>query len=255
MAEQLKQLFSNDKADELISALGRIKTGGGENNLSNATKLALMNCFSNLVWSTKNGQDYYDALYYALFGTDRYWDFEWDASFGTLPPGMVADDYSFSKEAGALYATKPQFLLNYIGNVRLCIDCKIFSVNEYGDLTNNNNPQIVITNKQYGDNFKGIKIIACSSLNSDLSTHYVAVGINGRNSLINGYNSADYHKYDITAINGEYALKIDDNDITIANNDDMNPYFGSTGIISAPDIIKPQILYLKSIKYKIMEDA
>jgi len=255
MAEQLKQLFSNDKADELISALGRIKTGGGENNLSNATKLSLLNCFSNLVWSTKNGQSYYDALYYSLFGTDRYWDFEWDASFGTLPPGMTADDYSFSEEAGALYATKPQFLLNYIGNVRLCIDCKMFMVNGNGVIVNGNNPQIVITNEQYGDNFKGIKIIGASSLNSNSSTHYVAVGINGRNSLINGCSSTDYHKYDVTAINGEYTLKIDDNDITITNNDDVNQYFGPTGISSAPIDDVPQVIYLKSIKYKIMEDA
>lgn len=52
--------------DNQIEALSQ-GGGGGEAALSEGFKTALLNCFENVAWINQNGQNYYDALYNALY--------------------------------------------------------------------------------------------------------------------------------------------------------------------------------------------
>lgn len=88
MAEELKQLFSNDKADEIISAIAqgdKVSRQQGAGNvgkalvvgedgyvttanttLSDTAIAALLNCFAHVTWVDAYGQNYYDILEAAL---------------------------------------------------------------------------------------------------------------------------------------------------------------------------------------------
>ena len=60
LASQLNEM---DNQIEALSQGG----GGGEAVLSEGFKTALLNCFENVAWINQNGQNYYDALYNALY--------------------------------------------------------------------------------------------------------------------------------------------------------------------------------------------
>lgn len=79
-----KRMFSDAKADELINAIANIQkvdkqqgsanagkalvvgsdglVGLGDAGLSDASKVALLNCFAHVTWTDAYGQTYYDAL-------------------------------------------------------------------------------------------------------------------------------------------------------------------------------------------------
>ena len=221
--------------------------------LSETAKAALLNCFAHVAWVDEHGQDYYDALYDALYGSEPYWDFEWDASSGTLPEDMTADAYDFTTEPGALYIQKPNLDFDYIGNCRIQIEAKFFNKLENDDpLYSGNNPQMVITNAQPSTGlYQGIKIITGSTLNPENpKTHNrVAVGINGTNALIDDVYATDYHVYDIIANNNVYSLSIDGETVSLTQNSNTNAYFGTTGITAATDNAK-FFACIKSIKFR-----
>lgn len=219
--------------------------------LSSEAKDALLACFEHVAWIDEHGQDYYDALESALY-PDAYWDYEWYASSGALPEGMTADAYDFSTVPGALHVEKPVLDFDYIGDLRLYIECNLYaeSSESSGGEQSQSNPQIVIKNKVVSDGqFKGCKVIASPSQSS---TFYIGFGINGTTSIISGIKSKESHIYDISAINGVYTLNIDGNDIAITQNDNTSPYISFTGITSSanlPSNVK-QIMDIKCIKYK-----
>ena len=221
--------------------------------LSETAKAALLNCFAHVAWVDEHGQDYYDALHDALYGSESYWDYEWSASSGALPEDMTADAYDFTTEPGALYIQKPNLDFDYIGNCRIQIEAKFFNKSENDDpLYSGNNPQMVITNAQPSTGlYQGIKIITGSTLNPENpKTHNrVAVGINGTNVLIDDVYATDYHVYDIIANNNVYSLSIDGATVPLTQNSNMNAYFGTTGITAATDNAK-FFACIKSIKFR-----
>ena len=124
MAEELKQLFSNDKADELIQAITDIQKVDKQQGIANAgkalvvgadglvvpngssiteeIKLALLACFQNVAWATGSGKVLYDDLRDALYASgslDPEEEEDWD------------DDYTW------LYRPHVDGLLSLYGNV------------------------------------------------------------------------------------------------------------------------------------------
>jgi hypothetical protein len=178
-----------------------------------------------------------------------YWDYEWYATSGTLPEGMTANAYDFSTVPGALHVEKPVMDFDYIGDIRLYIECSLYAVNaETGGEFRLSNPQIVIKNKVVSENqFKGCKVIASPS---QTSTFYVGFGVNGTTAIIPEIASMDIHAYDISAINGVYSLTIDGTEISITQNDNTTQYINFTGITSADGVQSLQIMNIKCIKYK-----
>lgn len=220
--------------------------------LSSDAKAALLNCFAHVAWIDGHGQDYYDALYEALYEPTPYWDYEWSATSRTLPEGMTADAYDFDTVPGAMHTEKPVLDFDYIGDLRLYIECNLYaeSSESPGAEQTQSNPQIVIKNKVVSDGqFKGCKVIASPPQSS---TFYIGFGINGATSIISGIKSKESHIYDISAIDGVYTLNIDGNDIAITQNDNTSPYFNFTGIVSSANLSSnvKQIMDIKSIKYK-----
>ena len=65
----LSDLKTESKTD-LVSAINEAAQSG----LSDAAKAALLNCFERVAWVDEHGQDYYDALYQALYD-------EWDDGY------------------------------------------------------------------------------------------------------------------------------------------------------------------------------
>lgn len=223
--------------------------------LSSDAKAALLNCFTHVAWVDEHGQDYYDALYEALYEPTSYWDYEWNASSMTLPEGMTADYYDFTTESGAMFVKTPVLDLDYIGNCKLQIEMKAYSKDKDGEyvFSVNNNPQILIKNAVVGTNqFRGIKIIMDSVLGTSSEHGMSAVSVNGANSLIPESNSSVYHLYELTAENNFYTVTIDETPVTITQNTNTSAYYGRTGITTAAASESPGFLgaFIKSIKFK-----
>lgn len=69
-----------------------------EPGLSADAKAALLNCFMHVAWTDEHGQDYYDDLFYALYGSHPIaWDIEWGAGDGS------PIDNGFDKTSSGLY--------------------------------------------------------------------------------------------------------------------------------------------------------
>ena len=184
-----------------------------------------------------------------------YWDYEWSADSGELPSGMTADSYDFTTESGAMFVQQPNLDFGHVGNARIQVEARFYGIREDQTiLYSANNPQIVITNaKPTSGNYRGIKVIAASSLNTeDPKVHnMLGVGINGTNALVSGYYTDEYHVYDITAENNVYAFTVDGESISLTQNANTTPYLGMTGIQSAVDSGGSKYFaYIKSIKFK-----
>lgn len=64
------------------------------NVFTNQMKVALLNCFNHVAWSDEHGQDYHDALYDALYGSDSRIVYE-------IPYGTDISDWSVDTEQHA----------------------------------------------------------------------------------------------------------------------------------------------------------
>lgn len=186
------------------------------------------------------------------FNTTDSWDYEWDASSTTLPEGMTADYYDFTRENGAMFVKTPALDLNYTGNGVLQIEIKAYSETGTGDQTFSiNNPQLLIKNETVSENqFRGIKIVLDSALSTSSNHGMSAVSVNGVNALIPSSNSSEYHVYELTAENNVYEVKIDGNPITITQNTNTSPYYVRTGMSASS--VSPGFFgaFIKSIKFK-----
>jgi hypothetical protein len=222
--------------------------------LSSEAKDALLACFEHVAWIDEHGQDYYDALESALYGSEPQWDYEWDSSSRTLPDGMTATEYDFTTENGVLFAKNPRLDFEYTGDCKMQIEIKAYSEDSAGEHVFNalNNPQFQIKNAEVASNqFRGIKMVMDSTLGTSSGHGMVAVGINGTNSLIAGSNSNEYHIYEITAINNVYSLFIDSNQVELTQTMDTTAYIAFTGIgSSTPTAPAFMGAFIKSIKFK-----
>jgi len=180
--------------------------------------------------------------------TPAYWDYQWNASNGTLPTGMTASAYDFTTEAGALYAENPRLDIDHVGNMRILIECKLYAFNtELQQESYRNFPQIVIAN----GNGKGCKLIA--SYNTNNPNGYVAFGVNNVNTLVDGVSGMEWHTYDINSVSGTHTLKVDNVTADIPQNTGTSQYITSTGIVSGyPEAPLVYVMCLKQFKYKIL---
>lgn len=184
-----------------------------------------------------------------------YWDYEWYASSKTLPDGMTVDEYDFTTEVGAMYAITPNLDFDYIGDAIIEVKMKSYYERSGVPVTaNGNNPQIVIKNSIVSENvFKGVKVIFDTSLGTSQTHGMVAIGVNGKNTLISGTNSnEEYHIYSIKAQGGVYSLTIDGVNQPVEQNTQTSPYFSFTGIATS-NLEYPTNFFgafIKSIKFK-----
>jgi len=184
-----------------------------------------------------------------------YWDYKWDASSHTLPNDMTADSYDFTTESGALYAKQPNLDFGVMGSYELEVTCKFRNTYESsGDVFySGNNSQLQILSEEVSTGvYRGIKLIANSSLNPDNPKTYagIAVGINGTNAYIPGVNGSEYHTYNVKCTNGVYSLNIDGDAISLTQNNNTTQYLDFTGIVSAVLTNGIAYMFIKSIKMR-----
>lgn len=213
-----------------------------------SAKAALLTCFRHVAWTDEHGQDYYDALESALYGSEPYWDYEWNASSRTLPEGMTAVAYDFTTEEGALFVTEPNLDFDYIGSCRMQIEMAGFVIKPNAIEFTGSNPQLQIINSVSGDNKQGVKFIW--NFDGAGTSGVGAIGINGVNTILN-IDTTTYHLIDITNNNNVYTLEVDGSPIALQQNTHQTPYLNHTGIITAsrPDG-NYYHAYIKTIKFK-----
>lgn len=216
--------------------------------LSEDAKVALLACFEHVAWVDEHGQDYYDALESALY-PEAYWDYEWDASSGTLPEGMTASAYDFTTEVGALYAENPVMDFDYIGNQRVVIECKMYTINKsLQQLSYRNNPQITLTSISEQ---KGCKLIGSFGNATTNPDGNLTIGINGVNTILSGAEGMVMHEYDLTEENGTCTLSIDGTAVVLTQNQGTSQYLRVSGIFAATlDDPLYGVMVIKSLKYK-----
>lgn len=99
MSEVLKQLFSNDKADEVISAINSIGSGGNDpNEYARTIGLRVLDALDKVIWQDSSGADEIQALREAVYATPE--------PSQALPYGYVRYDY-IEKYRGTVRNTYP----------------------------------------------------------------------------------------------------------------------------------------------------
>lgn len=99
MSEVLKQLFSNDKADEVISAINSIGSGGNDpNEYARTIGLRMLDALDKVIWQDSSGADEIQALREAVYATPE--------PSQALPYGYVRYDY-IEKYTGTVRNTYP----------------------------------------------------------------------------------------------------------------------------------------------------
>lgn len=163
-----------------------------------------------------------------------YWDFEWNASSGSIPSGMV-------------YTGTPTFnsgLMTIVGEYSLDFnyagDC-IIEVEIYEENGNNNNsPQICVLKAEQ----TGAKIIL------DLGTkrHYVGYNIESGN-LATNIKSNEIHSYRMSCKDGVLSAYCD-GELVASGSGAISQYMEMTGIWSSANQPSEATSKIKSIKFR-----
>lgn len=96
MAEVLKQLFSNDKADEIIYALSAL-SGVDATEYAKSIGICLLDVLEDAAWCSSNAEAKIAALREAIYNPDQS---------HVLPPGYVKHDYVY-KARGTVTTMAP----------------------------------------------------------------------------------------------------------------------------------------------------
>lgn len=117
-----KDLNLQDAAGmQLVEVIRNLaKESGAGSGLSNEAKQALMDCFENVAWANDDGQDYYNALYDALFGTTP------------VTPTLVSISAVFNQGSAVIYDTDSlNTLKQYLVVTATYSDSSTATVNDY----------------------------------------------------------------------------------------------------------------------------
>ena len=117
-----KDLNLQDAAGmQLVEVIRNLaKESGAGSGLSDEAKQALMDCFENVAWANDDGQDYYDALYDALFGTTP------------VTPTLVSISAVFTQGSAVIYDTDSlNTLKQYLVVTATYSDSSTATVNDY----------------------------------------------------------------------------------------------------------------------------
>jgi hypothetical protein len=183
--------------------------------------------------------------------TSPYWDYEWSATSKTLPDGMTGTYHDFTTEADALYIENPELKLDYIGNMRWVMECKMYSINkDLGAFSYRNNPQLTLVSV-YAE--KGCKLVGTFGNATSNPDGNLAIAINGVNTILSGAEGMTMHEYDLTQESGVATLLIDGVEAALTQNEGTSQYLKETGISSSlkeSDAPLYGIMVIKSLKYK-----
>ena len=105
-----------------------------EPGLSEEAKQALLDCFEHVAWVDEHGQDYYDALYEALYEEPpMHWDYEWDVSSGTAPVDANGNNYpgSISNNLFVLSTVSTGYFLPFANTSPIMMEIEFNLVNVY----------------------------------------------------------------------------------------------------------------------------
>ena len=220
--------------------------------LSETAKAALLACFEHVAWIDEHGQNYYDALESALYGSEPYWDYEWRATSGIAPTMMQAYTYNFTDYASenAMFVDNFYIDFNHIGNCEILFTAKSLAPSG----KTNRTPQISIRGAQNTDGYNGFKIVyntPSGKVETSASGTFEATSID--------YNV--YHEYRAKYENGVCYAYIDGTLVGQGSGVINNAYLYMTGIFGSamvdgqPDIshsIPYTQMTIKEIKFKVL---
>jgi len=210
--------------------------------LSETAKAALLNCFAHVAWIDGHGQDYYDALESALYGSEPYWDYEWSATSGIAPTMMQAYTYNFTDYASenAMFVDNFSIDFNHIGNCEILFNAKSVATRK----TTNRTPQMSIRGAQNTTGYDGFKIVY------NTPSEKVETSVSGTFESTNiDYNT--YHEYKAKYENGICYAYIDGALVGQGSGVANNAYLYMTGIFGSI-IVDGQQDYSQSADYTQM---
>lgn len=268
MAEVLKQLFSNDKADELINVIkqpdkvsqyqGTVNAGKalvvgrdgvvgyGNAGMTDAQKNALLDCIRYVSWADANGQQRYDALYNALFGEENlYWNFQWNASSRQIPVGMTyASEFTPEFTSDGLHVLRPNIVFDNNGQ-----DCELEIIMKYDTHRSGlgaAGPSICISKGASPEDPEHTNYAFVRGLKKDSSNLWVNCG---SGEIDSGMTQDDFHIINLTLLDGNYYARIDgvliDSGNTGVSRPDNNYGTGININYNAKAYV-----YINSIKYR-----
>ena len=211
--------------------------------LSGNAKAALLNCFAHVAWVDGHGQDYYDALYEALYQEPTpYWDYEWSATSGIAPTMMQAYTYNFTDYASenAMFVDNFYIDFNHIGNCEILFNAKFVATRK----TANRTPQMSIRGAQNTTGYDGFKIVyntPSEKVETSASGTFNSIGVD--------YNV--YHEYKAKYENGICYAYVDGVLVEQGSGVTNNAYLYMTGIFGA-EMVNGQIDVSRSCDYTLM---
>lgn len=203
--------------------------------LSSEAKGALLNCFAHVAWVDEHGQDYYDALYQALYngGASGY---VWDSTSGIAPSGMTYESIVFAVNNEYATVTKPVLFAGY-GDKEVEIEMAVVSGGStYASIG-------VVDKYNYG----------CRLTFSNGKPMLVAEHDNHSEKAytVDGIDITQFNKYSISLNNGRVTFKI--NDVIISTgNSYRNAFWGQPIISPSNPALQHRyelVAKIKSIRY------
>lgn len=175
--------------------------------ISEDIKTSLLNCLQHVAWIDEYGQDYYDALYNALYDGSHpdikpYWDYEWSATSKTVPDNFDAYKYNFTDYASenAMFADAFYVDFDYVGDCEILFNAKMVNPRTSNDRT----PQISVRGAVGTTGYNGFKVTFQNP------SGYVETNVSGTFGKIDPEtNYAEYHSYRIKYENGVGTVYID----------------------------------------------
>lgn len=222
-----------DVKSDLVNLQDEIDSFEG---ISEEVKEALLFCFEHVAWIDEHGQDYYDALYDALYSGASF-DYVWSSLSGLAPTGMTYESITFAADNEYATIDKPALFAGF-GDKEIEMELAVVSggdtnasisiVDKYGYgcrlSFNNGHPLLIAIHDNYQDNVM----------------------------TVDSVDASEFNKYSISLRNGRVTFKIND-EIISTGDFYRNAYWGQP-IISASNPMSSSNYSLtaniKSIRYK-----
>lgn len=204
--------------------------------LSEDAKTALLACFRHVAWTDEHGQDYYDALESALYGSEPQWDYEWDATSTELPEGATYSSYDWTTEPGALILGGGNLDFNYIG------DCEIEIVAKYNANYGSSIPVFKVTYEHETENEYKYVAVTLDKQNNDKHSYENTSGSYSSTGIL----FDEYHTYNVAFKNGVGSVTIDGDLIGSG----LGAISSSNGLTGISCWANDALAYYKSIKFR-----
>lgn len=232
---KVDKVFGKGLSTEDYTTDEKTKLAGLVSGLSEEAKVALLACFEHVAWIDDHGQDYYDALYSALYNSSGL-GYAWSAVSGVAPLGMTYESIAFAIDNEYATITKPVLFAGY-GDKEVEIEMAVVS----GGSTD---VSIGVVDKyNYGCRltFSSGNPMLIAEHDNHLEKAYVVYGI----------DITQFNKYSISLNNSRVTFKI--NDVIISTgNSYRNAYWGQPIISPSNPVMQNNyalVANIKSIRY------